>query len=132
MHRPLCSIEMNNKNQICPICGFDEFDKLPSLPGISSPDLNLGCNCCGYEFDIDDRRWREVKENWIVNGWDWYPFEIEKDNWPKTVEIQLGNLNRIDFNDYVQEYKTSNSENWPYILTNQDVKNLINEFWKRY
>lgn len=91
---------MQNKNYICPVCGYDGLEFEPN----NSYEI---CSCCGYEFGTLDYEGKDVgaefdyKETmnffsyvrniWLGNGAEWYSNINQKpQNWD--LQNQLKNI----------------------------------------
>jgi len=78
---------------ICPICGYDELEKIPYYGG-DCPSYEI-CECCGFEYGFDDgsegHTFTTYRRKWILEGAEWFVSNSKSNNWD--LEKQLANIN---------------------------------------
>jgi hypothetical protein len=90
-------MELNKYNNICPVCGYNKFEKPPEIDDI--------CPCCFFRFYVNDDDWsyEQLRADWIKDGakWAW------------------GKMPQPKFWDLEQQFKNIN-----YIITDEDKKTI--------
>jgi len=82
---------MNEKNHMCPICGFSELKESPyDKQGRPSYEV---CPCCGYEFGFDGAydqiAFTDFRRQWIKNGAQWFMPRLKPKDWDLRKQLRL-------------------------------------------
>lgn len=76
-----------NKDNFCPICGYDIYSKYNEKPWNGDSPSYIICPSCGVEFGygdfsktVNERKCRhdQLRQNWIVEGMFWHGELTEK------------------------------------------------------
>ncbi len=76
---------MNKYNNMCPVCGYNQFTKT-----LKDHDI---CPSCLFTFFVNDMDWtpEELREDWIADGarWAWGSQDIPKpQNWSAIEQLK--------------------------------------------